>query len=180
MMTASRESVAYQLYEERFVPARRETRRELRSVSSNEVPPQQERESKQSREPKQPRRRKKGVVRPDLMACIGIVAVVSVFILFCQMNLTQLTAEVAQTNEKLEELTAESVSLTTKQTYNLNMDEIEAKAVGLGMVKMDNAQIEYVELTNPDSITVKESGVSLNALFSGLAKSFSAVVEYIR
>ena len=48
------------------------------------------------------------------------------------------------------------------------------------MVKMDNAQIEYVEVVNPDTVTVKDSGVSLSSLFSGLVRSFSAVVEYLR
>ena len=45
---------------------------------------------------------------------------------------------------------------------------------------MDNSQIEYVELTNPDTVTVANSGISLDALFAGLARSFSAIVEYIR
>lgn len=45
---------------------------------------------------------------------------------------------------------------------------------------MDNSQIEYVELTNPDTVTVADSGVSLGSLFAGLARSFSAIVEYIR
>ena len=46
------------------------------------------------------------------------------------------------------------------------------------MVKMDNSQIEYVSLTNPDTVTVSDSGISLD-MFSGLARSFSAIVEYI-
>ena len=41
------------------------------------------------------------------------------------------------------------------------------------------AQIEYVTLTNPDTVTVAESGLSLDTLFAGLARSFSAIVEYI-
>ena len=63
----------------------------------------------------------------------------------------------------------------------MDMEAVEEYAVNqLGMVKMDNSQIEYVELTNPDSVTVADSGVSLDTLFAGLAHSFSAIVEYIR
>ena len=63
---------------------------------------------------------------------------------------------------------------------SVNLDEVEKYAVNtLGMVKMDNSQIEYVSLTNPDTVTVSDSGISLDALFSGLARSFSAIVEYI-
>ena len=161
MMTASRESVAYKQYEERF-PVPQEPKRNLRVAPA-------------------PRRRKKAGIRPSLLACIVLVAVVSVYILFCQMQLTQLTAEVSDQNETLSELTAENVSLNTKRVNSMSMDEVEEYAANeLGMVKMDNSQIEYVELTNPDSVTVANSGVSLDTLFAGLARSFSAIVEYIR
>ena len=63
----------------------------------------------------------------------------------------------------------------------MNLGEVEEYAANeLGMVKIDNSQIEYVELTNPDSVTVADSGISLDTLFAGLARSFSAIVEYIR
>lgn len=158
MMTASRDSVAYQQYEERF-PVQQ--KRELRAAPT-------------------PRRRKKARIRPSLFACIMILAVTAVYILFCQMQLTELTTEVSQKNDTLSELTAENVSLTSRQMSSVNLDEVENYAVNtLGMVKMDNSQIEYVSLTNPDTVTVAESGISLDALFSGLARSFSAIVEYI-
>lgn len=162
MTTASRESTAYERYEERFMPVLNEPKRELREVPK-----------------KKPGKKRK--LRPAVAASFVAVVLTVVYILICQMQLTQLTAEVTAQTEHLDELTAESVSLSSKKTYNLNMDEIEEYAVkNLGMVKMDNAQIEYVELVNPDTVTVKDSGVSLSSLFSGLVRSFSAVVEYIR
>ena len=160
MMTASRESVAYEQYEERF-PVSQEQKRNLRVAPT-------------------PRRRKKARVRPSLMGCFAVVAIAAVYILFCQMQLTELTTEVSRQNDALSELTAENVSLTTRQMSSVNLDEVEKYAVNtLGMVKMDNSQIEYVSLTNPDTVTVSDSGISLDALFSGLARSFSAIVEYI-
>lgn len=161
MMTPSRESVAYQQYEERF-PVQQERERNLRVAPA-------------------PRRRKKAGIRPSLLACIAILAVTSAYILFCQMQLTQITAQVSEQSDKLDELAAENVSLTTKKVNSMNLDEVEEYAANeLGMVKIDNSQIEYVELTNPDSVTVADSGISLDTLFAGLARSFSAIVEYIR
>lgn len=160
-MTPSRESVAYQQYEERF-PVQQERERNLRVAPA-------------------PRRRKKAGIRPSLLACIAILAVTSAYILFCQMQLTQITAQVSEQSDKLDELAAENVSLTTKKVNSMNLDEVEEYAANeLGMVKIDNSQIEYVELTNPDSVTVADSGISLDTLFAGLARSFSAIVEYIR
>lgn len=161
MMTPSRESVAYQQYEERF-PVQQERERNLRVAPA-------------------PRRRRKAGIRPSLLACIAILAVTSAYILFCQMQLTQITAQVSEQSDKLDELAAENVSLTTKKVNSMNLDEVEKYAANeLGMVKIDNSQIEYVELTNPDSVTVADSGISLDTLFAGLARSFSAIVEYIR
>ena len=158
MMTASRDSVAYQRYEERFpVPHKRE----LSAAPA-------------------PRRRKKARLRPSLFACVAVLAITAAYILFCQMQLTELTTQVSQQNDKLDELTAENVSLSTRRMSSVDLNAVEEYATGtLGMVKMDNSQIEYISLTNPDTVTVAESGVSLDALFSGLARSFSAIVEYI-
>ena len=161
MRSASRDSMAYQQqYEERF-PVEREQARQLRVAPT-------------------PRRRKRAGIRPSVMGCVMVLAVTAVYILFCQMQLTELSAAVGEQNDRLNELSAENVSLTTKQMNSMNMDEVEEYAVNnLGMVKMDNSQIEYVELTNPDTVTVADNGMSLGSLFAGLARSFSAIVEYI-
>ena len=47
-----------------------------------------------------PRRRKKTRVRPSLLACIAILAVTAAYILFCQMQLTELTAQVSEQNDR--------------------------------------------------------------------------------
>ena len=97
------------------------------------------------------------------------------------MQLTHLTAEVSKQSDTLTEMQAENVSLTTKKMNSMDMDEVEQHAVDdLGMVKMDNSQIEYVELTRPDVVTVSGSGHSLSSAISGLTEWFSSVVEYIR
>ena len=146
MMTASRESVAYKQYEERMAPVQQERTRDLRAVPT-------------------PRRRKKAAVRLNVFVCVSVIAIAAVYILFCQMQLTQLTAQVSTQTEALDELAAENVSLSSKQMNSMDMTQVEEYAVNhLGMVNMDNSQIEYVELTNPDTVTVAQSGVSLDAL----------------
>ena len=113
--------------------------------------------------------------------CIFLVAITAAFILFCQMQLTQLTAEASEQSDLLSELQSENVSLTTKQMNSMNMDEVEQYATDtLGMIKLDNSQIEYVELTNPDLVTVADDSMTLRGLWSILAARFSALVEYIR
>lgn len=159
-MVASRDSAAYQQTENNSLK-KNEPKRNLHEVHPT-------------------RRQKRRQIRLSVAGCLSIIAIVAVYILVCQMRLTQLTAEVYAQTEKLDELTAESVSLASKKTHNLDMKEIEDRAMNdLGMVKMDASQIEYIEITNPDNIVVSSDSVSLETLFSGLARSFSAVVEYI-
>lgn len=159
MMTASRDSVAYELRETRG-QQEQTAERNLREVPT--------------------RRRKKSGMRTGLAACAIILAMTVVYMLVCEMRLTALTAEVTKQTSRLDELTAESISLSSRQAYDMDLSEIAAYAVEqLGMVKMDNSQIEYIELVEPDTVSVAESSVSLDALFAGLARSFSAVVEYI-
>ena len=113
----------------------------------------------------------------SILAAVGA----SAYILYCQMQLTQLTAEVSKQSDNLSEMQAENVSLTTKKMNSMDMTEVEQHAVdNLGMVKMDNSQIEYVELTRPDVVTVAHSEHSLENVVSGLTEWFSSIVEYIR
>ncbi len=87
----------------------------------------------------------KPAVMQGVYPYIFLVAITAAFILFCQMQLTQLTAEASEQSDLLSELQSENVSLTTKQMNSMNMDEVEQYATDtLGMIKLDNSQIEYV------------------------------------
>ena len=75
----------------------------------------------------------------------------------------------------------EGAAVSTAVATNSTVTEVEQHAVDdLGMVKMDNSQIEYVELTRPDVVTVAHSEHSLENVVSGLTEWFSSIVEYIR
>ena len=108
---------------------------------------------------------------------------------------TELTAELEKLDlpvEKIEhiydtfdamgiQIVSPELELDVSDDLSMDMDEVEQHAVDdLGMVKMDNSQIEYVELTRPDVVTVSGSGHSLSSAISGLTEWFSSVVEYIR
>ena len=158
---ASRDSAAYSRYDEQRMPVKQESKRNLRAVPTS-------------------RRRRRPSFGLSLPVCIGIVGIAAVYILFCQMQLTQLTAQVSTQNDTLDELTAENVSLSSKKINSMDMAQVEEYATTkLGMVKLDNSQIEYVELTNPDTVTVAHSEASLDKLLARQAHSFSALLDYI-
>ena len=65
-----------------------------------------------------------------------------------------------------------------EQIYNLPYVEEYARDV-LGMVKLDKSQVEYVELSNPEVMTVRQEAEYSSAFLSGLAKSFNVILEYL-
>ncbi len=159
-MRASRDSSAYREYEER------------RAVKEKQV---------RKKKPVKQAKAKKRAVNSGLVASIAVIAVTAVFILYCQMRLTQLTAEINEKNAELEDLVAQNVSLSSKQAYEMDVGEIEEYASKkLGMVKMDSGQIEYIELTNPDELTVSNPGLTSGKIFKTLKDAFLGIVEYIR
>lgn len=161
-MLPSRESVAYEQYDEHAIQEQQNNEQDIRVVSA-------------------PRRRRKPALRLNVFVCVVVVAVAAIYVLFCQMQLTQLTAQVSAKTQALEELGAENISLSSKQINSMDMGQVEAYAAKvLGMVKMDNSQIEYIEMTNPDVVTVAQKRVSLEAMLSRLSDGFMQIVEYIR
>ena len=159
---ATRDSAAYKRYNEKLPAVKAESKSSLQLAK----PPK--------------KRRRKSLRRSVILSILAAVGA-SAYILYCQMQLTQLTAEVSKQSDNLSEMQAENVSLTTKKMNSMDMTEVEQHAVDdLGMVKMDNSQIEYVELTRPDVVTVAHSEHSLESVVSGLTEWFSSIVEYIR
>lgn len=159
---ATRDSAAYKRYNEKLPAVTSEGKNSLQLAK----PPK--------------KRRRKSLRRSVILSILAAVGA-SAYILYCQMQLTQLSAEVSKQSDNLSEMQAENVSLTTKKMNSMDMTEVEQHAVNdLGMVKMDNSQIEYVELTRPDVVTVAHSEHSLENVVSGLTEWFSSIVEYIR
>lgn len=161
-MRAGRESVAYEQFEEHAIQEQQNNEQDFRVVSA-------------------PRRRKKRMSQMSIFSCIGVVVIAAICVLFCEMQLTQLTAQVSAKTKMLEELSAENVSMSSKQINSMDMGQVEAYATkALGMVKMDNSQIEYIEMKNPDVVTVAERKLSLDTIISRLSARFMQIVEYIR
>lgn len=163
----TRESVAYQ--RESYVAAPRRQQPDPLHVVN---PP--------SKRPK-PHRKKRRGLRIQQLACCSLAFIIAGTILFSHMKLTQLTDEASSREAELEKLQSEYVALKAKQDRALSLSYVEDYAQNkLGMVKMDNNQIEYVEMNNPDRIEISEPTSGLGGMLSGLIHSFNAIVEYIR
>lgn len=156
---ASRESVAYQ--EDAYAVAPRKQQEPLRVVGSR-------------------RKKRTGALRVQQLACFGLVLAIAGAILYSHMTLTRLTRQASTQEGALETLQSEYVALKAQQDRALSLSYVEDYARNsLGMVKMDNNQIEYIEMNNPDRIETAQETASLGGMMSGFVKSLSAILEYL-
>ena len=93
---ATRDSAAYKRYNEKLPAVKAESKSSLQLAK----PPK--------------KRRRKSLRRSVILSILAAVGA-SAYILYCQMQLTQLTAEVSKQSDNLSEMQAENVSLTTKR-----------------------------------------------------------------
>ena len=84
-------------------------------------------------------------------------------------------------DKELLELQSENTYLKAQQDKILSLAVVEQKAINeLGMMKMDKSQIEYVDLSSPDKVEIAHTSVNMSNIFSKLATSLSALLEYIK
>lgn len=108
-----------------------------------------------------------------------IVLLVAGVMLHSYMLVSQLTSEVANSRNQLSELRAINTALLTKQEYTLNDETIEEFAAANGMYKLDNSQIEWFEMSNPDNVEVSGAGAGISGVLDSLMQNFSATLEYL-
>ena len=123
-------------------------------------------------EQNQPMQVHKGKARPKVpygkyTAIVCVVFAALLVIVFNYMKVTELTRQNADLKAQLEELESDGNAL-----------EDRAKNA-LGMMKSDKSQLEYVDLSEGDSVEIPEEETQYPAFLRGLIKSFNAVVEYL-
>ena len=80
----------------------------------------------------------------------------------------------------IEELESDGNALDAKKEQIFNLTYVEDRAKNaLGMMKSDKSQLEYVDLSEGDSVEIPEEETQYPAFLRGLIKSFNAVVEYL-
>ena len=150
------------------------------------------RESEQREQPREefirpPRRQEKKAVRPRVrerqrvsgVLVLGFAAMV-VVVLMSYAQLTSISADVVSMQKELKPLDAEHVALLTQYERTFDLETVKAAAVAAGMNKPSSSQINYIDLSAPDSVELCEAqNVSvLSRVFTSLGQGVFSVVEY--
>ena len=151
------------------------------------------RESEQREQPREefirpPRRQEKKAVRPRVrqrvsgVLALGFAALAAmvVVVLMSYAQLTSISADVVSMQKELKTLDAEHVALLTQYERTFDLETVKAAAVAAGMNKPSSSQINYIDLSAPDSVELCEAqNVSvLSRVFTSLGQGVFSVVEY--
>ena len=126
--------------------------------------------------------RQAGAVAP--FAVIGFLAV-AVFAAMLMVSYAQLTVandEMVSLRRELSDLKSENATLTAQYEKVFDLATIQ-EVVGDTMVRPTGDQVVYIDLSEPDTVTVyQDSGGSseIQVLVDGIGNVFFSIVEYFR
>ena len=122
------------------------------------------------------RQRVSGVLVLGFAALAAMVVVV----LMSYAQLTSISAAVVSMQKELKTLDAEHVALLTQYERTFDLETVKAAAAAAGMNKPSSSQINYIDLSAPDSVELCETqNVSvLSRVFTSLGQGVFSVVEY--
>ena len=126
--------------------------------------------------------REAGQVAPLAVAGFLLVGVLAALLLLCYTQYTMITDEVVSLRRELSALETEHAALSAEYEQVFDMERIQSM-VGGSMVRPSASQIEYIDLSEPDSVELynRSSGTSgIVGVLNGIGTMVSDLVEYFR
>lgn len=121
---------------------------------------------------KQIRNRKGSLV---MMAAIVLLVGLVCYQIYCNAQYNELTTQVNNLKSEYEDLVNEEIQLNVQIDAKAELNNIEAIATSMGMSKIQQHQIEYVNLGSEDRAEV----IAVDDGLGGLFRNFSMIWEYL-
>lgn len=121
---------------------------------------------------KQIRNRKGSLV---MMAAILLLVGLVCYQIYCNAQYNELTTQVNNLKSEYEDLVNEEIQLNVQIDAKAELNNIEAIATSMGMSKIQQHQIEYVNLGSEDRAEV----IAVDDGLGGLFRNFSMIWEYL-
>ena len=138
------------------------------------------------------RPRERAVVRPRVRvreAGLGspfavAVGVFAVLLLFSYVQLTTISQQVVELRSEMTALQSEEAKLRTAYELSYDLSSIEETMTASGaMVRPQNGQVVYVDLSEPDTVTFfnqDEAAAGLDGMFESVKSIASEIVAYFQ
>ena len=126
--------------------------------------------------------REAGQVAPFAVVGFLAVALFAIMLVMSYAQLTVVNGEMVSLRNELSDLQSENAVLTAQYEKVFDMDTLEA-AVGSTMVRPGNEQITYIDLSEPDTVTVygeESTGTGLMGALDSAGQLLGDLIEYFR
>ena len=119
---------------------------------------------------------KKGSVFKIFVAAVAAMSVVFC-VLYAKVEYSKVYNQISEENQKLEIIQSENVRLKSELESRMTLKNVEEYASKvLGLQKLDNSQIEYVQTQTDDVVEIPEEEKNV---FVKIKDGFNRFIEYI-
>ena len=122
--------------------------------------------------------------RPSPLVVLGAVVLLAmvVVLMLGYVTLTDVSGSVSTIKREIEDLDEQHVALLTEYEKTFDLATVKAAAEAAGMSKPSSGQIQYIDLSGDDSVTLykAESSAALGGLLDKVERGWDYVLEYFR
>ena len=144
-------------------------------------PRQREQVRRRTLERAQVQVREAGQVAPFAVVGFLAVALFAIMLVMSYAQLTVVNGEMVSLRNELSDLQSENAVLTAQYEKVFDMDKLQT-AVGGEMARPDSDQVTYIDLSEPDQVTVyaEERAGGLSGVLTGAGRVLDGFLEYFR
>ena len=157
--------------------------RERQLEEAGKLPPKQQ---PAVQEKPLPRRRPqaRAAARPSPLVAGGVAVLLAmvVVLMLGYVTLTDVSGSVSSIKRQISDLDEQHIALLTEYEKTFDLATVKAAAEAAGMSKPTSGQIQYIDLSGVDSVTLykAEGGAALGGLLDKLERGWDYVLEYFR
>ena len=125
--------------------------------------------------------RQAGAVAPLAVVGFLAVAILAALLVTSYARLTVVNDKMVALRRELSELKSENAALSAQYERVFDLASIQ-EAVGDKMVRPTSDQVVYIDLSEPDTVTVYQGATPspFSALLDGAGELFGSIIEYFR
>lgn len=119
---------------------------------------------------------------PLVVGSVVVLLVMVVALMLGYVTLTDVSGSVSSIKREIADLDEQHIALLTEYEKTFDLATVKAAAEAAGMSKPTSGQIQYIDLSGSDSVTLykADSSGTLDGLLDSLERGWSYVLEYFR
>lgn len=119
-------------------------------------------------------------IRWSAVLCIAAFLAIGGYLLYSHIALNEVSSELLAAKQELNKLEGEAGNLQVSIDSKNSMGEIERIATEeLGMVKIENYQIQTINLLTDDTVEIVKDTPTNDSWWDGVVAEFNILLEYL-